>query len=110
MVGVDSSVWIAASILTLTALPSRPYTKSTPMRQTPTTEYSYTVYFEPQPEGGYNVVVPAIPEICTFGATLEEARAMAADAIRCYLESALKHGERIAADVEPARERIKVAV
>ena len=48
---------------------------------------SYTVVFEPLPEGGYNVVVPAIPEICTFGATLAEAKRMAADAIRCYLES-----------------------
>ena len=34
-------------------------------------EYSYTVFFEPQKEGGYNVVVPAIPEICTFGNTLK---------------------------------------
>ena len=41
----------------------------------------------------YNVIVPAIPEICTFGETMQEARAMAHDAIRCYLESALKHGE-----------------
>ena len=40
-------------------------------------EYHYTVFFEPLEEGGYNVVVPAIPEICTFGETLEEARGMA---------------------------------
>ena len=47
------------------------------------------------PEGGYNVVVPAIPEICTFGGTLSEARRMAKDALRCFLESALKTGEPI---------------
>ena len=52
--------------------------------------YNYTVVFEPVDEGGYNVIVPAIPEICTFGDTLEEAKAMAADAIKCYIESALK--------------------
>jgi predicted RNase H-like HicB family nuclease len=46
-------------------------------------------------DGGYNVIIPAIPEICTFGATLEEAREMAKDAIRCFLESALKTGESI---------------
>ena len=51
--------------------------------------YNYTVVFEPVDEGGYNVIVPAIPEICTFGDTLEEAKAMATDAIRCYIESAL---------------------
>jgi len=72
-------------------------------------QYHYTVYFEPQ-AGGYNVIVPAIPEICTFGETLEEAREMAKDAIRCYLESALKHGEAIPADVEPAKERLVVSV
>ena len=52
--------------------------------------YNYTVIFEPVAEGGYDVVVPAIPEICTFGETLEEAKAMAEDAIRCYLGSARK--------------------
>ena len=51
-------------------------------------EYGYTTRFEPMPEGGFNVVVPAIPEICTFGETLEGAREMARDAVRCYLESA----------------------
>ena len=62
-------------------------------------EYGYTTIFEPVPEGGYNVLVPAIPEICTFGETLEEAREMAGDAIRCYLESALKAGEPIPRDI-----------
>ena len=38
------------------------------------------------------MLIPAIPEICTFGETLEEAREMARDAIRCYLESALQTG------------------
>ncbi len=69
--------------------------------------YNYTVFFEPLAEGGYNVIVPAIPEICTFGETLEEARAMAEDAIRCYLESATELGEPIVKDVFIAREPIK---
>ena len=43
--------------------------------------------FDPLPKGGFSVFVAAIPEICTFGETLEEAREMAEDAIRCYLES-----------------------
>lgn len=70
--------------------------------------YNYTVVFEPVPEGGYNVVVPALPEICTFGETLEEARANAEEAIQCYLESALKAGETIPDDKEPSVERIAV--
>lgn len=71
-------------------------------------KYNYTVVFEPVPEGGYNVVVPAIPEIATFGETLAEAKAMAEDAITCYLESAIKANEPIPEDLEPAIERIAV--
>jgi antitoxin HicB len=55
------------------------------------TEHGYTALFEPMPEGGFSVLVPAIPEICTFGETLEEAREMAEDAIQCYLESENKN-------------------
>ena len=50
-------------------------------------ERGYSMQFDPLPEGGFSVFVPAIPEICSFGETLEEAREMAEDAIHCYLES-----------------------
>ena len=73
-------------------------------------DYHYTVYFEPLEEGGYQVIVPAMPEICTFGSTLEEARAMAKDAIRCVIESALKEGEPVPRDADPTKERVTVSV
>ena len=74
-------------------------------------EYGYTTLFEPLSEGGFNVFVPAIPEICTYGQTLEEAREMASDAIRCYLESALETGEPIPSDVaEITTERVAVTI
>ena len=72
--------------------------------------YNYTVIFEPVKEGGYDVIVPAIPEVCTFGETLEEAKIMAEDAIRCYLESAMEDGEPIPEDKEPSIERIAVSI
>ena len=65
-------------------------------------EYRYTVIYEPVPEGGYNVIVPAFPEICTFGDTLDDARAMAEDAIRCVIESMQKDHEPIPSDIAPA--------
>ena len=34
-------------------------------------EFGYTTLFEPMTEGGYNVLVPAIPEICTYGETMD---------------------------------------
>jgi predicted RNase H-like HicB family nuclease len=57
--------------------------------------YNYTVIFKPLEDGGYDVIIPAIPEICTFGDTIEEARKMAEDAIKCYIESALELNEPI---------------
>jgi predicted RNase H-like HicB family nuclease len=73
-------------------------------------QYGYTVVYQRMPEGSYSVLVPAIPEICTFGETLGEARRMAEDAIRCFLESALETGERILQDVEPATKQAAVAL
>jgi len=74
-------------------------------------EYGYTVGFRALSEGGFNVFVPALPEICTYGGTMEEARAMAGDAIRCYLRSAIDTGEYIPGDVkEPTTERVEVSI
>ena len=77
-------------------------------------EYNYTVLFEPAEEGGYVVRCPALPGLVTEGDTLEEARAMADDAIRAYLESLRKDGLPIPADkklsLEPVKEEIKVVL
>jgi predicted RNase H-like HicB family nuclease len=75
-------------------------------------EYSYTVLFEPAEEGGYVVTCPALPGVVTQGETLEEARAMAADAIRGYLESLIKDGLAIPDDTtrEPIKEKVTVVL
>jgi antitoxin HicB len=77
-----------------------------------TKEYQYTVLLEPAEEGGFVVTCPALPGMVTQGETREEARAMAADAIRGYLESLLKEGQPIPSDTgaEPIREKVKVVV
>ena len=75
------------------------------------TVYQYTVLYEPAEEGGFTVHVPALPGCITEGDTLEEAREMAKDAIRCYLESLAKHGDII--PVEKAaiiQEQIEVSL
>lgn len=59
----------------------------------------YRIILKPEPEGGFTVTVPALPGCVTYGETIEEARAMAADAISLYLKSMEKHGEPIADDV-----------
>lgn len=77
-------------------------------------EYNFTVLFEPAEEGGYVVTCPALPGLVTEGDTLEEARAMARDAIRAYLESLRKDGRPIPADkklaLDPVKEEIRVAL
>ncbi len=75
-------------------------------------EYTYTAEFEPAEEGGFVVTVPALPRVVTQGETLEEARAMVADAIQGYLASLQKDGLPIPLEhehqVEPVREKVTV--
>ncbi|MBI2550808.1 type II toxin-antitoxin system HicB family antitoxin [Candidatus Uhrbacteria bacterium] len=58
----------------------------------------FTVFFQPAIEGGYDVIVPALPGCVTQGRTLDEAKAMAEDAIRLYCESLRDDGEPIPQD------------
>jgi antitoxin HicB len=53
----------------------------------------YRVILEPEPDGGYAVWVPALQGCVSQGETLEEAWANIREAIQCYVESAIKHGE-----------------
>jgi antitoxin HicB len=71
-------------------------------------EYNYTVLFEPAEEGGFVVTCPALPGLVTEGDTLEEAREMARDAIRAYLESLHKDYLPIPANRPPVREEVRV--
>lgn len=55
--------------------------------------HRYRVILEPEEEGGYAIWVPALPGCLSQGETPEEALANIREAIQCYLESSLKHGE-----------------
>lgn len=68
-------------------------------------EYTYTVLLQPEPEGGFTVTCPTLPGLVTYGETVEEARAMAAEAIECYLESLQKDGLPIPESDAPAAPR-----
>ena len=77
-------------------------------------EYGYRVIYEELIEGGFQVIVPALPGIVTYGRTLDEARDMARDAIVCHLQGLLKDEEEIPEDPfaqqEPISEELTVAV
>jgi antitoxin HicB len=78
------------------------------------TEHGFHVIYERLAEGGYQVIVPALPAIITYGRTLEEARDMAQDAIVCHVRGLLKNGEEIPEDPflqePPICEELKVTV
>ena len=61
-------------------------------------QYRYTVVFDPEPEGGFTVTCPALPGLVSYGEDLEQARAMATDAIHGYLESLREFGRPIPSD------------
>jgi antitoxin HicB len=88
--------------------------KNNTSKQETVSEYSFTVFFELAAEGGYVVTCPALPGLVTEGDTLAEARRMARDAIRAYLESLRKDGEAIPSDPklvsDPVKEKISVAI
>ncbi|HNY36148.1 MAG TPA: type II toxin-antitoxin system HicB family antitoxin [Candidatus Pacearchaeota archaeon] len=58
----------------------------------------YNIILRPEPEGGFTVVVPALPGCITYGKNLKEAKEMAYDAIGAYLASVKKHGGHILSD------------
>ena len=73
-------------------------------------EFRYTAVFEQAEEGGYIVTFPAIRGLATQGETLDEARAMAADCLRAYLESLRKDGKPLPYEAPegPITERLTV--
>ena len=62
-------------------------------------EHVYPVILRAEPEGGFTVLVPALPEIVTYGRDLAEAERMAADAIRCTILGRRDLGQPLPAPV-----------
>lgn len=73
-------------------------------------EFRFTVLFAPVEGGGYQVLVPLLPGLVTYGRTLPEARTLARDAIRCHLDGLLKAGETIPNEGKAHAERLRVAL
>ncbi len=70
--------------------------------------YEYTVFFAGNENGGYAVTVPSLPGLVTEGKDLDDARRMAKDAIRCYIEGLRKAKERIPVERETAQLKLSV--
>ena len=64
-------------------------------------ELRYTINLRPEPEGGFTVLVPALPEVVAYGADEAEALRMAREAIELALTVRRDGGEEIPHDVTP---------
>lgn len=58
----------------------------------------YNLIIKPEKQGGFTVIVPSLPGCVTFGKDLHQAKAMARDAIKGYIQSLIKHKESIPSD------------
>ncbi len=80
------------------------------------TYYKLPLVSEPQPEGGYTVTSPVLPELLTEGDTLDEARANVVDALAAVLEFYEDDGRSLPAGLqqvngdEPIKEELVVPV
>lgn len=56
--------------------------------------------FSPQPEGGFTVTSPVLPELVTEGNTLEEAFSNVRDALAAVVEIYAEEGRQLPAGIE----------
>jgi antitoxin HicB len=61
--------------------------------------YRVPLVFTPQPEGGYTVTSPVLPELVTEGDTLEEAQANVRDAFEAVVELYADEGRALPASI-----------
>jgi antitoxin HicB len=61
--------------------------------------YRVPLLFTPQPEGGYTVTSPVLPELLTEGDTLEEAQANVRDAFEAVVELYADQGRALPASI-----------
>ncbi len=73
-------------------------------------ELSYTVFYQPIKGKGYQVSVPLLPGLMTYGRTFEEAQLMARDAILCHVQGMREEKEDVPSEDSVLQERIKLAV
>jgi antitoxin HicB len=72
-------------------------------------QYSFSVVLEPQEDGGFTALMPALPEVVTEADDEAQALANAREAIRAVLEYRRDRGLAIPANAQPEVRRVTVA-
>jgi len=68
----------------------------------------FKVLFKPEPEGGFTAYVPSLPGCISYGETLEKARLMIADALKCFSRCMKGHEECLNDDSDCLIEEITI--
>lgn len=71
---------------------------------------TYKVLLYKAEEGGYTVTVPALPGCITEGDNIDEALAMAKEAIELYVEELKSRGEEVPDDSETLEYSMNLAM
>ena len=75
-----------------------------------TQEYTFSVFYETNPEGGYVAYVPALPGCFAEGKDKKETEENIAEEIELHLKDLQKEGENIPKDVESLQGIVMVTV
>jgi predicted RNase H-like HicB family nuclease len=81
-----------------------------PQERVRTVNAQYVCTFRPEPEGGYTILCAAFPEIVSYGATLEQARNNAREAIKLCVEVYRERGDALPPFDEDPQETIRELV
>ena len=63
-------------------------------------EYKIPLVLTPQPEGGYTVTSPLLPELVTEGASLDESLANVKDAFKAVMELYQELGRSLSENIQ----------
>lgn len=74
------------------------------------TIYKLPLLLDPQPEGGFVVTSPVLPELITEGDTVQEALTNAQDALAAVIEAYGDLGRPLPAALEPTAEQTPLEV
>ncbi|MEK7506679.1 MAG: type II toxin-antitoxin system HicB family antitoxin [Patescibacteria group bacterium] len=72
--------------------------------------YSYPVFYESDPDGGFVVIAPTLPGCYSQGETLEEAEKNIKEAIELYIESLVAHHEPIPEETKSFQSTVVIPV
>ncbi|MGJ3234287.1 type II toxin-antitoxin system HicB family antitoxin [Marivirga sp.] len=59
---------------------------------------TYRIVLNPDIDGGYTAIVPALPGCITWGKDIQGAKEMAKEAIELYIEDLISSGENVLDD------------